>query len=97
VKAHAIFATELLRSTTSFPRTILRVELGVVSRLFLRGLFLRVASFLRRYTALSLLPLFLPIANSIEGFIILTGWLLRRGRGSLISSSRSTGKAPAAS
>ena len=90
-------ATKLLRSTTLFPDTILRVELGVVRRLFLRVLFLRVASFLRRLTALSLLPLFLPIASSMEGFIILTGRSLRRGRGSLVSSSRSIGKAPTTS
>jgi hypothetical protein len=66
-------------------------------RPFLRVLFLRVTSFLRRPTALSLLPLFFPIASSIEGFIVLTGRLLRRGRGSLVSSSRSIGKAPATS
>ena len=64
--------------------------------LFLRVLFLRIASFLRRLTALSLLPLFLPVVNLIEGFVVLTGRSLRRGRGSLTSSSRSTGKAPAA-
>ena len=52
---------------------------------------------MRRLTALSLLPLFLLIANLIEAFIILTGWSLRRVRSSLISSNYSTDKAPAAS
>ena len=49
---------------------------------FLRVPFLRVASFLRRLTALSLLPLFLPVANS--GFIVLTGQLLRGGTALLV-------------
>ncbi len=70
----------------------MRVELGVVCRPFLR-----VASLSGRLTALSPLPSFLPVANSMEGFVVLTGRSLRRGRGSLASSSRSTGKAPAAS
>ena len=90
-------ATKLLRSTTLFPHTILRVELGVVRRLFLRVLFLRFIFFLRYLAALSLLPSFLPIANLMEGFVASTGRSLRRGRGSFASSSRSTGKAPAAS
>ncbi len=59
--------------------------------------FLRVASLSGRLTALSPLPSFLPVANSMEGFVGVTGRSLRRGRGSLASSSRSTGKAPAAS
>ena len=42
-------------------------------------------------------PHFLPVTNLVEGFIISTGRSLRRGRGSLASSSRSTGKAPATS
>ena len=75
----------------------MRVELSVVRRPFLRVLFLRVASFSRRPTALSLLPSFLPVASSMEGFVVSTGRSLRRGRGSLVSSSRSTGKAPATS
>ena len=62
--------------------------------LFLRVLFLRVTSLLYCLTTLSLLPLFLPITNLVEGFIILTGQSLYRGRGSLISSSHFTGKAP---
>jgi len=32
----------------------------------------------------------------MEGFVVSTGRSLRRGRGSLVNSSRSTGKAPAA-
>jgi hypothetical protein len=75
----------------------LRVELGVVRRSFLRVPFLRVASLSRRLTALSLLPSLLPVANSMEGFVVSTGRSLRRGRGSLASSGRSTGKVPAAS
>ena len=58
-------ATKLLRSTTLFPDTILRVKLSIIRRLFLR-----IASFLRRLTALALLPLFLPIANLIEAFVL---------------------------
>ena len=64
--------------------------------LFLRVLFLRVASFSRRLTALSSLPSFIPVTNSMEGFVS-TGRSLRRGRGNLVNSSRSTGKAPVAS
>jgi hypothetical protein len=64
--------------------------------LSLRVLFLRVASLSRRLTALSSLPSFLPIANSMEGFVVSTGRSLRRGRGNLVNSSRSTGKAPVA-
>ena len=77
-------ATKWSRSTTSFPDTILRVELGVMRRPFLR-----VASFSRRLAALSSLLLFLPIANSMEAFVALIGRSSRRGRSSLISSSRS--------
>ena len=49
-------------------------------RLFLRVPFLRVASFLCYLTALSLLPLFLPVTNLMEGFVVLTSQLLCRGR-----------------
>jgi len=63
----------------------------------MRRPFLRVASFSCRLTALSLLPLFLPIANLIEAFILTGRLLYRGGRSSLISSSRSIGKAPATS
>jgi len=69
-------ATKLSRST-SFLCTILRVELSVMRYPFLYVPFLRVASFLYHLTALSLLPLFLPIANL--GSIVLTGQLLRGG------------------
>jgi hypothetical protein len=62
----------------------------------MRRPFLRVAS-LRHLTILSLLPIFLPIANLIEAFILTSRSLYRGGRSSLISSSRSIGKAPTTS
>ena len=57
--------------------------------------FPRIASF--SLTALSSLPSFLPIAKSMEAFVISTSRSLRRGRSSLVSRSHSTGKAPAVS
>jgi hypothetical protein len=51
----------LLTSTTLFSDTILRVKLSVI-----RCLFLRVASFPHYLTVLSLLPIFLPIADLVE-------------------------------
>ena len=56
----------------------------------MRRPFLRVASLSSRLTASSSLPLFLPIANSMEAFVS-TGRSLRRGgRSSLASSSQQT-------
>ena len=47
--------------------------------------------------AFSLLPLYLPIVNLIEGFIVSTGQLSRKVGSSFASSSYTIGKAPAIS
>ena len=47
--------------------------------------------------AFPLLPLYLPIVYLMEGFTIPTGRSSRRVGSSFVSSSRTTGKAPAVS